>query len=174
MKSGALVDIPGENFATPLHRAVQKDNFEIATVLLEFGAFRHATDYFRLSPMSVTSLNLKYCCLICCYYFSEYATAYFREKVFENTIEEQHSIDPKLFAYLPLNVYCENIHVDLIKHSKLKLVTFNSLKKGDVKVVILGCSDNFEYHDAVLLAVMQGAPIVTENCKYLLTFLCVI
>lgn len=64
-------------------------------------------------------------------------------------------------------MYCEDVDVDLIKDSELKLVTFNSLKQGVVKVVILGCPDNFEYHDVVLLALMQGALIATENCKYL-------
>lgn len=50
LKHGALIDIMGEEYATPLHKAVLINNKPIIELLLKYGASKYICDYFGKRP----------------------------------------------------------------------------------------------------------------------------
>lgn len=50
LKNGALIDIMGEEYATPLHKAVLIKNKSIIELLLRYGATKDICDYFGKKP----------------------------------------------------------------------------------------------------------------------------
>lgn len=97
----------------------------------------------------------------------------FKEKVSETLTEPEVLINPRLYIHTPINVYCEDIGITLVRNNNLKLVKFSIFKMGHVKVVVLGQPKKFQnYYDVILLAIMQGSLIVTTDCKYVVTYFC--
>lgn len=54
LKSGALVNIPGGEYATPLHKAVTLEHISIIQLLLKYRAEKEVIDYFGKKPMECT------------------------------------------------------------------------------------------------------------------------
>ena len=51
LKNGALVDVPGSLYTTPLHKAVSLGFYQIVDVLLRYGANKEIIDFNGFNAM---------------------------------------------------------------------------------------------------------------------------
>lgn len=51
LKNGAVVDVPGMDYTTPLHKACMKQNVEIIKLLLDYGARIDCSDCLGAQPL---------------------------------------------------------------------------------------------------------------------------
>ncbi|KAJ8934136.1 hypothetical protein NQ314_013595 [Rhamnusium bicolor] len=54
LKHGALTDIPGEEYITPLHKSVIREDDQLIRLLLRYDADRELIDYFGKKPIDYT------------------------------------------------------------------------------------------------------------------------
>lgn len=143
MKHGALIDVLGEDYATPLHKAATLGDEHMIRLLLQYGANKYICDYFGKKPIDyVQSIKIR--------------------KIFEEQFQEKELIE-KLFCskkFTPFCYYIDKGYTQKLQEAKVKIEENYAAKKVSHFIIRKTHKPSVK----IFVALLEGCTIIPQEC----------
>lgn len=142
IRQGALLDIPGGEYTTPLHKAATLENEDIVKLLLRYGAGKENIDYFGKKPIECST--------------NENVRNLFKQDIPVEDHTHVILVEKKIVAYC---YYVETTYVDKLKDAKVKVLETYDPKKVTHFIIRKTHKPSLN----ILLAMLEGCMIVPQE-----------